>query len=93
MQLHGNARRADQARVNGLVRTRYTLDECVVCGHERVHTPQQETAALSVAVAPAGFRIGSGAQARRSSRRPISLLANTAALARVSAETASVAAR
>ena len=24
-------------------RTRYTLDVCVVCGHERVHTPRQET--------------------------------------------------
>ena len=44
MQLHGNAGRADQARVDGLVRTRYTLDVCVVCGEERVHTPRQETA-------------------------------------------------
>lgn len=35
---------ADQERpVDGLIRTRYTLDVCVVCGHERVHTPRQQT--------------------------------------------------
>ena len=39
MQIHRNAPRAEQAPVDGLIRTRYTLDVCVVCGHERVHTP------------------------------------------------------
>ena len=29
--------------LEGLVRTRYTLVVCVVCGHERIHTPRQET--------------------------------------------------
>jgi rubrerythrin len=38
-----NATCADMASVDGLIRTRYTLDVCVVCGHERVHTPRQET--------------------------------------------------
>lgn len=43
MQLHGNATRASDAPVDGLVRTRYTLVVCVVCGHERIHTPRQQT--------------------------------------------------
>lgn len=43
MQLHRNAHGADQAPVDGLIRTRYTLDVCVVCGHERAHTPRAET--------------------------------------------------
>jgi hypothetical protein len=32
---------ADTESVNGLIRTRYTLDVCAVCGHERVHTPRR----------------------------------------------------
>ena len=40
--LHGNASGAEQAPVDGLIRTRYTLDVCVVCGHERIQTPGQE---------------------------------------------------
>ncbi|MBV9000888.1 MAG: hypothetical protein JO304_17635 [Solirubrobacterales bacterium] len=43
MLLHRNAQGAEQAPIDGLIRTRYTLDVCVVCGHERVHTPRQET--------------------------------------------------
>jgi hypothetical protein len=45
MHLHHNRTQpsADTAPVDGLIRTRYTLDVCVVCGHERVHTPRQET--------------------------------------------------
>jgi rRNA maturation protein Nop10 len=43
MQSHPNATCADMASVDGLIRTRYTLDVCVVCGHERVHTPRQQT--------------------------------------------------
>ena len=43
MRSEGNAPCADEAPVDGLVRTRYTLDVCVVCGHERVHTPRQES--------------------------------------------------
>ena len=38
-----NARGAEQAPIDGLIRTRYTLEVCVVCGHERVHTPRQKT--------------------------------------------------
>lgn len=43
MQFHRNATCAAEAPVDGLVRTRYTLVVCVVCGHERVHTARQET--------------------------------------------------
>jgi hypothetical protein len=43
MQLHRNATLAHDAPIDGLVRTRYTLVVCVVCGHERVHTALQET--------------------------------------------------
>ena len=43
MQPQGNAPCADEAPVDGLVRSRYTLEVCVVCGHERVHTPRAET--------------------------------------------------
>jgi rubrerythrin len=43
MQPQTNATSALQAPVEGLVRTRYTLLVCVVCGHERIHTPLQET--------------------------------------------------
>jgi hypothetical protein len=32
-----------EARVDGPVRTRHTLVVCVVCGHERIDTPRQET--------------------------------------------------
>jgi rRNA maturation protein Nop10 len=38
-----NAPRAHEAPVEGLIQTRYTLDVCVVCGHERVRTPRAET--------------------------------------------------
>jgi hypothetical protein len=41
--LHRNARGAEQAPIDGLIRTRYTLVVCVVCGHERIHTPRNET--------------------------------------------------
>ena len=43
MQADTNARGADHAPIDGLIRTRYTLDVCVVCGHERVHTPKPQT--------------------------------------------------
>ena len=43
MLAHRNAPRAEHAPVDGLIRTRYTLDVCVICGHERVHTPRQQT--------------------------------------------------
>ena len=43
MRSQPNSRGAEQAPVDGLIRTHYTLDVCVVCGHERVHTPRQET--------------------------------------------------
>ena len=43
MQPQTNATRALEAPLDGLVRTRYTLVVCVVCGHERIHTPRQET--------------------------------------------------
>lgn len=43
MQPQANAGNALEAPVEGLLRTRYTLMVCVVCGHERVHTPRQET--------------------------------------------------
>ena len=42
MQLQPNETRGAEAPVDGLIRTRYTLDVCVVCGHERVHTPSQQ---------------------------------------------------
>jgi hypothetical protein len=43
MQPQANAINALEAPVEGLVRTRYTLVVCVVCGHERIHAPLQET--------------------------------------------------
>ncbi len=43
MQSQRNATCADMASVNGLIRTRYKRDVCVVCAYERVHTPQGET--------------------------------------------------
>jgi rRNA maturation protein Nop10 len=43
MRSQPNPRGAEQAPVDGLIRTRYTLDVCVVCGHEHVHTPRQQT--------------------------------------------------
>jgi rRNA maturation protein Nop10 len=43
MQVHRNATCSHEAPVDGLVRTRYTLVVCVVCGHERIHRPRQET--------------------------------------------------
>ena len=43
MLLHRNPRGAEQAPIDGLIRTRYTLEVCLVCGHERVHTPRQPT--------------------------------------------------
>ena len=39
---HRNASGAEEAPIDGLIRTRYTLDVCVVCGHERIQTPGQE---------------------------------------------------
>jgi len=39
MQSHRPAPCADEAPVDGLIRTRYTLEVRVVCGHERLHTP------------------------------------------------------
>ena len=41
---HRSQPSADTAPVDGLVRTRYTLEVCVVCGHERIHIPRHETA-------------------------------------------------
>jgi rubrerythrin len=43
MQPQTNASTALEGPIEGLVRTRYTLVVCVVCGHERIHTPRQET--------------------------------------------------
>jgi hypothetical protein len=43
MQVHRNATCAREAPVDGLIRTRYALVVCVVCGHERIHTPRHET--------------------------------------------------
>jgi len=43
MQAHRNLTHAAEAPVDGLVRTRYTLVVCVVCGHERIDTPRNET--------------------------------------------------
>jgi hypothetical protein len=43
MQAQPNATRADEVPVHGLVRTRYTLVICVVCGHERLQTARRET--------------------------------------------------
>jgi hypothetical protein len=40
---HRNPERAEQAPVDGLIRTRYTPEVCVVCGLERVHTPSEQT--------------------------------------------------
>ena len=42
MQPQTNATTAFEAPVEGLVRTRYTLVVCVVCGHEHIDTPRQE---------------------------------------------------
>lgn len=39
---HDKPNGAEPAPIDGLIRTRYTLDICVVCGHERVHAPRQE---------------------------------------------------
>jgi ribosomal protein L37E len=43
MEAHRSVTRAVEAPVDGLVRTRYTLVVCVVCGHERIHTPRNES--------------------------------------------------
>jgi hypothetical protein len=43
MQPQTNATSALEAPVEGLVRARYTLGVCVVCGNERIHTPRHET--------------------------------------------------
>jgi hypothetical protein len=43
MRPQPNATRDREVPVDGLVRTRYTLVVCVVCGHERIDTPRQET--------------------------------------------------
>ena len=43
MQSQPNATSALETPVDGLLRTPYTLMVCVVCGHERVHTPRQQT--------------------------------------------------
>jgi hypothetical protein len=43
MQIQGNATSCREEPVDGLVRTRYTPMVCVVCGHDRIHTPRQET--------------------------------------------------
>ena len=43
MQVQPNSTRTPGAPVYGLIRTRYTLVVCVVCGHERIHTTRQET--------------------------------------------------
>ena len=46
MQVHRNATSARKGPVDGLIRTHYTLlvcVVCVVCGHERIHTPRHET--------------------------------------------------
>ena len=42
MEIQRSSTRVRQARVDGLIRTRYTLVVCVVCGHERSHTPRQQ---------------------------------------------------
>jgi rubrerythrin len=43
MQLHRNATHAPEAAVECLVRTRYTLVVCVVCGHEHIKAAWHET--------------------------------------------------
>ena len=43
MQPQPNATCDREAPVDGLVRTRYTLVVCIVCGHERIHTARRET--------------------------------------------------
>ena len=43
MRPEPNARCADEAPVDGLIRTRYTLEVCTVCGDERLHTPRQQS--------------------------------------------------
>ena len=43
MQPQTNATSALEVPVDGLVRTRYTLVVCVVCGHERIQTPRHAT--------------------------------------------------
>ena len=43
MQIQGSSTRAREAPVDGLIRTYYTLVVSVVCGHERIHTPPDET--------------------------------------------------
>ena len=43
MLVQGNSTHVREAPVDGLTRTRYTLVVCVVCGHERIHTPRHDT--------------------------------------------------
>jgi len=43
MQPQPNPTRAPEGPVDGLIRTRYTLVVCLVCGQERIHAPRQET--------------------------------------------------
>ena len=44
MQPKTNPTTAPESPVEGLLRTRYTLVVCVVCGHEHIHPPRQESA-------------------------------------------------
>jgi len=43
MRSDGNAHSADDASVDGLIRTPYTLAACVVCGDEQIQTARQQT--------------------------------------------------
>jgi len=53
VQIQGNSTRVPEAPVDGLIRTRYTLAVCVVCGHERITHHGTRPAAPNAAPAPA----------------------------------------
>ena len=54
MRSQPNARGADQATVDGLIRTRYTLDVCGVCDTSATTPPGWRPTVPSAARAPAG---------------------------------------
>ena len=52
MQNQPNATSGLDPVVEGLVGTRCTLMVCVACGHDRIHTPRQETCCPECGASP-----------------------------------------
>jgi hypothetical protein len=57
MRSHANPPRPDDVAVAGLIRTRYTLEVCVVCGEERVIVARQQATCQCGATASRSFAL------------------------------------